>query len=235
LSIHIIELLNGCYEFVQSHMPHACQLCGATVRGDPLCPGCRNDLPQLPDARCPQCALPSPGGAVCGACLRRPPAFDRAEAVHAYAFPLDVLVRHCKYQGALEPTDLFARELAGRVRSRDRADVLIPMPLHPRRLGERGFNQAAEIARRLSRHLRIPWLPDACRRVRDTPPQAGLDLKARRRNLRGAFRCDADLTGQRVALVDDVMTSGASLNELARTVKKAGAESITAWVVARTL
>lgn len=220
---------------MQSWMRHGCLLCGATVQSAPLCPGCRDDLPQLPEARCPQCALPSPGGSVCGACLRRPPAFEHAEAVHAYAFPLDVLVRHCKYRGGLEMTDLFARELAGRVAGRDRADLLIPMPLHPRRLGERGFNQAAEIARRLSARMGIPWQPHVCRRVRDTPPQAGLDLKARRRNLRGAFACDGDLSGLRVALVDDVMTSGASLDELARTVKKAGADSITAWVLARTL
>lgn len=235
MSIHVARVLNGCYKFVQSQIPHACLLCGATVRGEPLCPGCRHDLPKLDDDRCPQCALPSPGGAFCGACLRHPPAFDHTEAAHAYAFPLDALVRHCKYQGALELTDLFARELAQRVAGRDRADVIIPMPLHPRRLGERGFNQAAEIARRLSRRLLIPWRADACRRMRDTSPQAGLDLKARRRNLRGAFQCDGNLAGQRVALVDDVMTSGTSLDELAKVAKKAGAASVTAWVVARTL
>jgi ComF family protein len=172
---------------------------------------------------------------VCGACLRHPPALAHTEAVYAYAFPLDALVKHCKYQGALELTELFAQCLADRVREHDNADVIVPMPLHPERLGERGFNQAAEIARRLAKHLHIPWLADACQRVRNTPPQAGLDLKARRRNLRGAFRCDADLSGRRVALVDDVMTSGASVNELARTVIKAGAASVTAWVVARTL
>ncbi len=151
------------------------------------------------------------------------------------AFPLDALVKHCKYGGALELTELFARDLAERVRAHDAADAIIPMPLHPQRQGERGFNQAAEIARRLARHLDLPWLGNVCRRVRDTPPQAGLDLKARRRNLRGAFRCEDGLDGRRVALVDDVMTSGASLDELAGTVKKAGAASVTAWVVARTL
>jgi ComF family protein len=135
----------------------------------------------------------------------------------------------------LELAQLFARDLAARIRTHDAADAIIPMPLHPARLGERGFNQAAEIARRLSGYLQLPWLGNVCRRVRDTPPQAGLDLKARRRNLRGAFACTEDLAGRRVALVDDVMTSGASLNELARTVKKAGAVSVTAWVVARTL
>jgi ComF family protein len=174
-------------------------------------------------------------GALCGACLRHPPAFDHTEAVYAYDFPLDALVKHCKYQGALEVTELFAWALAERVRGLDAADLIIPMPLHPTRLGERGFNQAVEISRRLARHLQLPWLADACQRLRNTPSQAGMDLKARRRNLRGAFNCRQDLAGLRVALVDDVMTSGSSLNELARAAKKAGAGSVTAWVVARTL
>lgn len=156
-------------------------------------------------------------------------------AVYAYDFPLDALVKHFKYQGALELAEWFAQGLAQQTWGHHNVDVLIPMPLHAGRLGERGFNQAAEIARRLARHLQLPWLPLACQRLRNTPPQAGLDLKARRRNLRGAFRCNMDLSGKRVALVDDVMTSGASLDELARTVKKAGAASVAAWVVARTL
>jgi ComF family protein len=109
------------------------------------------------------------------------------------------------------------------------------MPLHETRLAERSFNQAGEIARRLAPVLDIPWLAEGCRRIRDTPPQAGLDLKARRRNLRGAFQCDLDLTGKHVALLDDVMTSGTSLDELAKTVRKAGAAEVSAWVVARTL
>ncbi len=109
------------------------------------------------------------------------------------------------------------------------------MPLHPTRLAQRGFNQAAEIARRISPQVRIPWLAEACQRVRDTPSQAGLDLKTRQRNLRGAFACTMDLSGKRVALIDDVMTSGSSLNELAGVVRKAGAVEIQAWVLARTL
>jgi ComF family protein len=154
--------------------------------------------------------------------------------VFAYAFPLDGLVRQCKYQGALEITAFFAQALASQV-DHTQVDLLLPMPLHPHRLAERGFNQAAEIARRLSRHLRIPWAPTAGVRLRDTPPQAGLDLKARRRNLRNAFQCHEGLAGKRVALVDDVMTSGASLDALARAAKQAGAIQVSAWVVARTL
>ena len=242
MSNHAVISLNNCLQFIQSHLPHSCLLCGTQIRGDQLCPGCRGDLPVLPAGRCRQCALPlssqsggSPDDALCGACLRHPPTFDHTEAVYAYAFPLDALVRHCKYQGGLELTALFAQALANRVRGRDNADLIVPMPLHPERLGERGFNQAAEIARRLAGQLQLPWLASACARVRNTPPQAGLDLKSRRRNLRNAFQCSMDLSGHRVALVDDVMTSGTSLNELAKTIKKAGAASVTTWIVARTL
>jgi ComF family protein len=227
-------ILNSCIEYVQHNLPQACVLCGARARGTLVCPDCAADLPRLPAARCPQCALPSPGNLLCGACLKKPPQFEHCEAVYRYGFPLDVLIQHCKYGGAQELTDLFAEALAQRLADLPRPDLIVPMPLHTTRLRERGFNQALEIARRLAQRLDLPTR-HACRRVRDTPPQAGLDLKARKRNLRGAFACDEDLTGKRIALLDDVMTSGSSLNELAKAARRAGAVEISAWVVARTL
>jgi ComF family protein len=227
---------------MQFGLPQACLLCGARVTGRMLCAGCAEDMPRLPRERCPQCALPSSahggdthGGALCGNCLKRAPAFQATVAAHAYAFPLDALVRHCKYGGALAVTDWFAERLADELAGSALPDLIVPMPLHETRLAERGFNQAVEIARRLAPILGIPWTARGCLRIRDTPPQAGLDLKARRRNLRGAFRCDPDLAGRRIALLDDVMTSGASLDELARMARKAGATEVSAWVVARTL
>lgn len=247
-----ISILNKCIKFAQTHLPQACYLCGVRVTAKPLCPGCEADLPKL-HTTCPQCALPTPSGEICGACLKHPPAFDRTLAVFSYAFPLDVLIQQCKYAGAISLTAFFAEhmvqrsrsasahtnpachELVQRANTENTLDYLLPMPLHPTRLAHRGFNQAAEIARRLSPLVGIPWLPEACQRVRDTPSQAGLDLKTRQRNLRGAFACQLDLSGKRVALIDDVMTSGSSLNELARVVRKAGAVEIQAWVLARTL
>ena len=235
MSNPIAYFLNHCRSFGQTRLPQACLLCGARVSGALLCPGCVRDLPALPVERCPQCALSAAGGNTCGHCLKHPPAFRFTLAAHAYAFPLDALVKHCKYAGALALTDGFAASLAQAAAAHARPDLLLPMPLHESRLAERGFNQAAEIARRLSDRIQVPWLPAAARRLRNTPPQAGLDLDARRRNLRGAFVCDADLSGRHVALVDDVMTSGASLDELARAALKAGAREVSAWVVARTL
>ena len=227
-------LLNNCLHIAQAGVAQPCVLCGTRVRGKLLCPDCADDLPHLPVERCPQCALPSPGGLLCGACLKTPPRFEHCEAVYHYAFPLDVLIQQCKYAGAQELAELFAEALAQRLADLPLPDLIIPMPLHPARLRERGFNQALEIARRLGDRLNQPC-HHACRRQRDTPPQAGLDLKARKRNLRGAFICDEDLTGKRIALLDDVMTSGSSLNELAKAARRAGAMEISAWVVARTL
>jgi ComF family protein len=236
------SILYICRQFMQTVLPQACLLCGARVAGALLCADCDADMPRLPRQRCPRCALPvaphageSAAGAVCGGCLRQPPAFDRTVAVYAYAFPLDALVRHCKYGGALHVTDWFADSLARELAGDPLPDLILPMPLHEARLRERGFNQAAEIARRLAPALGLPWRATGCRRLRDTPPQAGLDLAARRRNLRGAFQCDLDLQGKHVALLDDVMTSGASLDEFAKAARRAGAAQVSAWVVARTL
>lgn len=227
--------MNYCTQFVQSLLPQSCLLCGARARGTLLCPACAGDLPQLPAARCPICAMPSVGDAVCGACQRRPPAFTRTDAARAFDHPLDALIRHCKYDGVVALAALFAELLADTLASRQPVDLVLPMPLHPARLAQRGFNQAAEIARRLAPAIGLPWRADACRRLRDTPPQAGMSLDDRRRNLRGAFACDLPLTGLRIALLDDVMTSGSSLDELARTVRGAGAVEVHAWVVARAL
>jgi ComF family protein len=124
-------------------------------------------------------------------------------------------------------TEFFAARMAERIGvDRPAIDYLLPMPLHPARLAQRGFNQAAEIARRLSPRIGVFLAADACQRVRNTPSQAGLDLKTRQRNLRGAFVCNIDLSGKRVALIDDVMTSGSSLDELASVVRKSGAVEI---------
>jgi ComF family protein len=218
---------------MQSLLPQACLLCGSRVRGNLICPACIADLP-IADTACPQCAVPTHHGEICGHCLKHAPAFERTLAAFIYAFPLDALVKKCKYGQAVELTGLFAEHMAQRIGAAAPIDLLVPMPLHPARLAERGFNQAVEIARRLSPRLGIPWQADTCHRIRNTPPQAGLELKARQRNLRGAFVCNARLSGKRIALIDDVMTSGSSLNELARAVRQAGAAEVHAWVLART-
>ncbi len=187
----------------------------------------------MPGNRCAVCALPLTSGKACGACLSRPPRFDRVEAVFAYLFPVDALIQAFKYGRRLALARLLGESLAGLV-ARD-VDAIVPMPLAPGRLAERGFNQALEIARVASAATGIALLPRACRKVTETPAQAMLPWKERARNVRRAFVCDADLEGQRIAVVDDVLTTGATLNELARVLRKANAAEVRGWIVARTL
>ena len=210
-----------------------CLLCGAASHDGAWCAPCDAALPYLTEPHCPVCALPTLHGAVCGHCLKRPPQFDRTVAAYAYAFPLDKLVQALKFHEQL----LLARQLAHKLAQRVTIspDIIIAMPLHPARLRERGFNQSLELARRISRLLEIPVDSHACQRVRDTPPQSTLPWKERGKNMRQAFTCTENLAGLHVAIVDDVMTSGASLNEVAQALRRAGALEVSAWVVARTL
>jgi ComF family protein len=207
----------------------ACFICRGAARAT-LCESCDADLPRLVQPVCPRCALESPSGAVCGRCLAQPPHYDATVAALAYAFPADALVHALKFRGELALAPLLGKLLRESVSSQN-ADCVIPVPLPRQRLRERGYNQAVEIARHLGA---IKLEIDACTRERDAPPQAGLDREARRRNVRGAFRCNRSVAGARVALVDDVMTTGATLDELARALKEAGAASVVNWVVCRT-
>jgi ComF family protein len=228
-------ILNGCTKIVHAILPHHCALCGAGTPNRLLCTGCDADLSHYRAPACPICALPTPGGQVCGACLQHPPAFDRTLAAFSYHFPIDRLLHGFKYSGNLALIEVLAKPLAQLAADHPKPDLLMPMPLHPGRLKERGFNQSLEIAKKISRWLDIPLSADVCQRTRDTPTQAGLKWKERRRNVRGAFACDLDLTGKKIAVLDDVMTTGATLNEISRVLRGRGAAEVSAWVVARTL
>lgn len=213
-----------------------CRLCGCAVSDAAgLCLACREDLPTLGDAQCPQCALAAIAGQHCGQCLRVSPAFDRTLALFSYAHPMDALLQRYKYQQKLDLGVTFASLWQERLAGRTLPDMIVPMPLHPTRIKERGFNQSLEIARPLARRLHLPLDARACQRTRHTPPQASLPLKARVKNMRGAFACNRRFDGLRIALIDDVMTTGASLHELAKVIKAAGATEVECWVVARTL
>jgi ComF family protein len=233
LSNRSAGVLDWCLRFAQRVLAPDCLLCGASAVRSRLCKPCAASLPRLPSVGCSICALPLTSGSVCGACLERPPAYDRVFAPFAYAFPVDALIHALKYGGNLSIAPILADALAAI--SPPRVDAVLPVPLAAGRLRERGFNQARELARSVGQKLDVPVLAHACRKLADTPPQAALPWKERAGNVRATFVCDVDLTGLRVALVDDVMTSGATLNELARNVKRAGAVHVSAWVIARTL
>lgn len=207
----------------------SCFLCRGAAR-ERLCAACDAELPRLARPLCPRCALESPRGELCGRCLGQAPAYDATQAALAYEFPADALVQALKFRGELALAPLLAALLAERLGT-ERVELVVPVPLSGARLRRRGYNQAAEIAR----HLRRGRLElTLCERTRDAPPQMELPYDARQRNVRGAFRCTRRLEGASIAIVDDVMTTGATLDELARTLKTAGAGRVVNWVVART-
>lgn len=220
--------------------PATCVLCGDVGEGArDLCRACHRELPWLINP-CPLCALPRPAGAPprtpCGRCLRRPPPLIATIAPLSFDYPADRLIRSLKFGGRL----LHARVLGGLLADHvlghltRRPERLIPVPLHPRRLRERGFNQSLELARPVAKRLDVPLDWRSCRRIRSTAAQTGLTAAERRRNLRGAFAA-AGLDGVRhVALVDDVITTGATVIEAARALRRAGVETVQVWAVCRT-
>lgn len=220
-------------------LPRLCPACGdPTGPGRELCPGCEQTLPVLRHA-CPRCAIPyeHPGTrGECGACQKHPPAFTRAIALYHYAPPVDHFIRELKFHQRLGLARLLGEHLARRlVAETTRPDLIIPVPLHRARLRERGYNQALEIARPVARALGVPLDFRSLVRVRATAPQTGMTVEARRKNLRAAFAVQDDgaVQNRRVALVDDVMTTGSTVQAAAQCLRAAGAEKIEIWVVTR--
>ncbi|WP_047553258.1 ComF family protein [Methylotenera sp. G11] len=216
-------------------LKQSCILCASHNGGSiGICHGCLNDMPWHTGAHCPQCAMLS-NGLLCGNCLNAPPHFDATHALLTYDYPLDRLLQHYKYRESLHLANTFAELWVNKMHPQSAIDLIIPMPMHATRLKQRGFNQALEIAKVISKKTRTALDYQACQRSKLTPPQASLPLKDRIKNIRGVFNCEKNLHGLNIALVDDVMTSGASLNELAKTLKQAGAAHVECWVIARTL
>jgi ComF family protein len=228
------SFFDDCLDFAHGLMAPACILCGARARNDGLCTGCRQDLPLLTAPVCPVCAAPGSSAETCGRCLSQPPAFSKVCAALRYGFPADTLVHKLKYGKDLSCARPLAAVLGDRLESEPPPDFVVPMPLSPARLAERGFNQSMEIARLVASEYGLRVDPGVCRRIRDSVPQALLPWKRRAANVRKAFACSADLEGKSVAVVDDVLTSGATLNELARILRRSGAREVVGWIVART-
>jgi ComF family protein len=218
-------------------LPLRCLLCGAPgAQGRDLCDGCASDLPRN-DICCPRCALPLKAPApLCGECIEHEPPFAAAWVPFRYAHPLDLLEARFKFRGDLAAGRVLSGLLIDRagIDAPARPDVIVAVPLHASRLRERGYNQAFELAKPLSRALGIPIARDLLQRVRATPAQTGLDAASRHRNLRRAFAVTASAPlPAHVVLIDDVMTTGATLRECARTLRRAGAARVDVWAVAR--
>jgi ComF family protein len=208
-----------------------CALCVAS--SDALvCPACRGNLPRARFA-CTSCALPLPRTGICGACRSRAPAFDGATAAFEYRFPVDRLVRRFKYAGDLALGRWLAERLAASIEDEPMPSLIVAPPSTRQRLRERGFNPALEVAKRVAAHVAVPCSQEGLIRTRETVPQPGLGRDERRRNLEGVLATRLHLEGKSVALVDDVMTTGATADAAARVLKRAGAERVCVWVVAR--
>lgn len=221
-------------------LPRHCVLCGLPSGGARLCAPCHADLPR-PGACCQTCALPlpDPGADRCGRCLQNPPPWDRAVAALVYRFPVDRLVCRFKFNRDLCAGALLGAELADAVcrGGHDLPDAIVPVPLHRSRHFSRTFNQAELLALQLGRALALPVHGRLLRRRRQTRAQSGLDAAARRRNVRGAFGAASPHgrlpAGYRLALVDDVLTTGMTLAECSRALRRAGAAQVSVWVAAR--
>lgn len=216
-------------------LPWRCLLCGAAGDHDvDLCADCAAELPRNRSC-CARCALPlATAAASCGECQRRPPPWDAAWAPFRYGWPLDRLESRYKFG-----VDLAAGRALSTLWQREpcpieRPQLLLTVPLHRSRLRQRGYNQALELARPLARKFDVPLRHEVLQRVRSTDAQTELDAVGRRRNVRGAFALHADIAlPAHVAILDDVMTTGATFAECARVLKRAGVQRVDVWALAR--
>lgn len=204
-----------------------------------LCAACTTTLPWINNT-CQRCALPLTGNILtqeCGQCLNQPPPFDRTLALFEYHPPIDQLINQFKFHGRLLNGHLFGALLTQKIQdayaNNTLPECIIPVPLHRKRLRERGYNQALELARPLAKKLNIPINRYDCQRVLNTTPQSQIPATERRKNLRNAFDC-TPLSAKHIAIVDDVVTTTSTIRELSHRLRSAGAERIDIWCVART-
>ena len=226
---------------IQSRLyPPICLLCNSTNTTNlDICSHCLDELPRNRHC-CRICALPlsqhHSERAVCGNCLKQTPPFGSCHAAFAYSYPISGLISEFKFTGKLHNGRLLANLLINSIETCQLPlpDLIIPVPLHRSRLQERGFNQAVELARPVGRHFDIPVDTHSCKRTRATGAQSNLEKKARQRNVRGAFKLTGPIAYNHVALLDDVVTTGSTVTELARMLKLNGVRRVDVWALART-
>jgi len=221
--------------------PRRCLLCDSVSGHRYLCSDCLRDLPWLGPG-CRRCAMPLPPvapGGLCARCDLGLAGVARYRAAVAYEYPVDQLISAAKFRRRPELAralgEILARGLRGRLAADQRPDCLVPVPLHPVRLAQRGFNQADEAAQALAGILRLPLRRDLCRRRRHTPPQTSRDGDDRRTSMRSAFAARPSVAGLSIAIVDDVVTTGSTCSTLAVELRRAGAVRVEAWTAARVL
>ena len=218
-------------------LPRRCLLCGLPASASHLCMACELDLPRV-DMACPQCAVPVATPGLCAACLQHPPPYAATYAPLVYTGAVRYLLTQFKYHQRLSCGVPLAQALLHAVRVRDTAlpQALIPVPIHAKRLAERGFNQSLELARPLGQALGIAVMHDGVRRIRATVPQNQLAGDERVANVRGVFALGGGVVlPKHVAIVDDVLTTGATVRELTKVLRKQGCEQVEVWCAAKTM
>lgn len=224
-------------------MPGCCWLCLMPLRlqHQGICSLCYRQLAALPPT-CPRCGLPAASDlAECGRCLRRSPPWQALIAVSDYQPPLSLLVAQFKFQRITALSVMLARLIllswlqARRRGTLVRPEIVMAVPLHQRRAWRRGFNQSDLLARRLAHWTGCDYFPHGLRRVRAAKVQHQLNARARRKNLRGAFKLDIAVGGRHIAVIDDVVTTGSTVGEISRLLLAAGAASVQVWCLCRTL
>lgn len=219
-------------------LPQNCFLCGH-LSDLVLCECCLQSLPYL-QHHCQRCGKElSTKDNICGACLVKLPLYKQVRAIFKYEYPVDKLIHAAKFEKNLAILDYLGKEMSKQLSIQlstkcDLPDVLIPVPLHPQRLRERGYNQSVELARIIAKQMHITLNYTVCQRIRNTPQQTILPSKQRRRNLHGAFVANnIPQHWQRVVLIDDVMTTGSTVEELTRVLLQAGVSHVDVWCCAR--
>lgn len=217
-----------------------CILCSSRTKTHfGLCKPCENDLPKI-GKHCETCALPlnSNTHEICGQCLKQKPHFDRIITPYYYQEPLVQIIKIFKFNQRPPLANLLANfliaELQHFYRTNPLPEIIIPVPLHPKRLWTRGYNQTVEIAKPIAKKFAIPLNHQVCTRIKNTPPQHQLKAKQRRNNLKNAFFIDKSIQGSHIALVDDIVTTGSTVNEISKLLKKYGCKHISVWCCART-
>ena len=211
-----------------------CLICDNTsLEHLPICQACLDELSKN-SHYCQQCGLKTEASGICGVCQQTPPKYDATIAPYRYEYAIKHLIIELKFYKKLYNADLLGKLLARHINKQQLPEYLIPVPMHRKRLNKRGFNQAMELCHVLSKELNIPVLSNAVIKKKATEAQANLTAKQRRQNLKDSFAINEVINAQHIAIVDDVMTTGATMNEIAKLLEKAGIKHIEAWVCART-
>jgi ComF family protein len=227
-------------QYSSKHRNYHCLLCGASTSHRALCQDCDHDLPRL-EHRCACCSLPLKANhdTLCGKCTVKSPHFTSSIIPFSYAAPIKQLITRFKHQQQLGYgsllSELLFTEISSALSPQTTPDLIIPVPLHRTRLMQRGFNQSSELARHISKYSGISISNSTALRTTATPFQQGLKADERKRNLQGAFSISGNISKLHIAIVDDVVTTQATCNELARQLRQHGAARVDVWAVARTL